>query len=95
MQLSVDADNGRFHQCLALAAKMKVEGINPDILTYNALLLACSRVGLSLEAWAIFDDMTLMGIRPDRSSFHHLLNVTVQQSVNACNDRITNFLLYP
>jgi pentatricopeptide repeat protein len=55
---------------------MKVEGIKPDIVTYNALLLAASRAGLSLHAWAIFDDMELMGIRPDPTSFYHLLNVT-------------------
>jgi pentatricopeptide repeat protein len=54
---------------------MKTEGVKPDINTYNYLLDAAASAGLAMEAWAIMDDMELMGIRPNRTSFHHLLNV--------------------
>jgi pentatricopeptide repeat protein len=54
---------------------MKDNGIKPDINTYNYLLDACSRVGMGTEAFAIFEDMQLVGIPPNRQTFHSLINV--------------------
>jgi pentatricopeptide repeat protein len=62
---------GALHQCI----QMRDEGIKPDIMTYHYLLSACSRAAMGSEAWAILEDMQLMGLKPDRQIFIYLLNV--------------------
>lgn len=55
---------------------MKDAGIKPDLATYNYLLDACGRAGLTTEAWASFEDMQSTGIAPDIQTMNHLLNVS-------------------
>jgi pentatricopeptide repeat protein len=69
------AAQGNFTEVLRLCAKMKSEGVMPDIMTYNSLISACARRTLHMEAWAIYDDMLAFGLRPDRETFHRLLQV--------------------
>lgn len=54
---------------------MKRKGVKPNLVIYNAMLEAAAEDGLWLDAWAILDDMLLMGIRPNAMSFNHLLHV--------------------
>jgi pentatricopeptide repeat protein len=75
LRLAKAADTGDFVLALKICRKMKEEGVTPNLAIFNNLLHACCQTGLSLETWAIFDDMDLMGIKPDRQSCHYLINV--------------------
>lgn len=61
---------------LRLAREMKAEGVKPDLTIYNALLACIAQEGLPLEARAVVDDMSAMGVPLDRQSYHHLLHVS-------------------
>lgn len=54
---------------------MKEEGLTADIIIYNNLLACVAEDCLVLEAWAIVEDMTSMGVAPDRHTFNHLIYV--------------------
>ena len=69
------ADKGDLPQCLRLATQMKVQGVKPDILTYNCLIRACGSDGLAKQATAIFEDMLAVGLQPERETFHSLFKV--------------------
>lgn len=75
MQMMDAADRGRYISCLEIAAKMKKEGVSPDYSTYSALIRAAARESAWLDAWAIFDDMLLLGFKPTTAIFNHLLHV--------------------
>lgn len=70
---------------LRLVREMKAEGVKPDLIIYNALLACIAQEGLPLEAWAVVDDMTAMGIPLDRQSYHHLLHVSPPLSDHAAH----------
>ncbi|KAF8650428.1 hypothetical protein AX16_005232 [Volvariella volvacea WC 439] len=53
---------------------MKLADMTPDLATYHALLYAAASSGLWLEAWAIFDDMVLLGLKPSIVTFNHLIH---------------------
>jgi pentatricopeptide repeat protein len=76
MQLGRAADDRHPHQALRIVLQMKENGVRPDIATYNHLLRALADEGMCAEAWAVAEDMQLMGINPDRSSCHYLMHVT-------------------
>jgi len=80
MQMMEAADRGKYHSCLAIAAKMKADSIRPDYSTYSALIQAAAREARWLDAWAIFDDMLLVGIKPTVAIFNHLLHAQRQRS---------------
>ncbi|KAG0693392.1 hypothetical protein DFH29DRAFT_964221 [Suillus ampliporus] len=61
---------------LRMCKEMKKEGVKPDIIIYNNLLACVAEDCQVLEAWAIVEDMTSMGIAPDRHTFHHLIHVS-------------------
>jgi pentatricopeptide repeat protein len=84
MQLMAAGERGQYASCLAIAAKMKKEGIPPDYSTYIALLQAAGRGAHWLDAWAIFDDMLLVGIEPTANIFNHLLHVCHPTSIVSC-----------
>jgi pentatricopeptide repeat protein len=75
LQLSRAAELGNITAAVSICAKMKEQGIAPDLTTYNWLLESCAAAGLPLEARAVFEDMSATGIQFDRSSMHHLLKV--------------------
>ena len=62
-------------EAFALAARMKEQGIIPNLITYNLLLEACQDAALVDEAWAVFEDMLAVGILPSHSTFQLLLQV--------------------
>ncbi len=72
-----------FNLCL----EMKEGGVKPNIVTYDQLLMMCAKNNATTEAWAIFEDMLCMGIRPQRETFHHLLLVSLLPL-----DEVTHFL---
>jgi pentatricopeptide repeat protein len=69
------ATQGRLMEILLLCTKMKSGGVTPDIMTYNSLIMACGKDALHVEAWAIYEDMLAFGLRPDRQTYHRLLQV--------------------
>ena len=75
--------NRRLIPMLRLVREMKAEGVKPDLIIYNSLLACIAHEGLPLEAWAVVDDMSAMGIPLDRQSYHHLLHVSATFSHRA------------
>jgi len=75
MQIMAASEARRLAECLAIAAQMKENHLKPDISTYNALMSAVSRDGNWLQAWAILDDMFLIGVKPTTTTFNHLIYV--------------------
>lgn len=76
------ADKGDLTGCLRLAAQMKVQGVKPDILTYNCLIRASGRDALAMQATAIFEDMLAIDLQPERETFHLLLKVCPSACIN-------------
>jgi hypothetical protein len=59
----------------ATAVKMKSQGIRPDLHTYLCLVQAAGLDCRSIDAVAILEDMTAMGVHPDTNFFNQLLKV--------------------
>ncbi|KAF8722156.1 hypothetical protein AX14_010006 [Amanita brunnescens Koide BX004] len=73
--LEVSSDvRSNFARCLEAAARLKLDGTPPDLRTYSALMTSASEAGLWKYAWAILDDMLLMGIKPTVEIFNHLIH---------------------
>ncbi|KAG2150956.1 hypothetical protein DEU56DRAFT_880543 [Suillus clintonianus] len=68
---------------LRMCREMKHEGVKPDIIIYNNLLACLAEDCHVVEAWAVVEDMTSMGIAPDRHTFNHLIHASrrLQSSV--------------
>ncbi|KAH7888710.1 hypothetical protein F5I97DRAFT_740900 [Phlebopus sp. FC_14] len=73
----------RLVPCLRLVAQMKKEGVQPSLVIYNSLLACIAEEALPLEAWAVVDDMTAMGLTPVRQSYHHLIHACRWSSINS------------
>ena len=71
------ADEGDLTRCLQLAARMKTQGVKPDVLTYHCLIRACGKEGLTNHAVAIFEDMLAAHLQPERETFHLLFKVSL------------------
>jgi len=54
---------------------MKMEGLTPDIVTYNLLMRAAAQSARITDAWAILEDMEAVGVQPTALTFNHLINV--------------------
>ncbi|KAF9446394.1 hypothetical protein P691DRAFT_794495 [Macrolepiota fuliginosa MF-IS2] len=74
IQLINQRPRRRLVPCLASAAEMKQKGVMPNLVIYNSMLEAAAEDGFWLDAWAILDDMLLMGVKPNAMSFNHLLH---------------------
>ncbi|KAF8161013.1 hypothetical protein B0H34DRAFT_795856 [Crassisporium funariophilum] len=74
MQMMAAANAGQSVSCLSSAAKMKAANITPDASTYNAIMSVTARDGNSLFSWAVLDDMLLVGVKPDTTTFTHLVH---------------------
>ncbi|KAG6876645.1 hypothetical protein C0992_012191 [Termitomyces sp. T32_za158] len=79
LQLAEEAELGHYSNVLEIAAKMKAHKIKPDITTYVALINAAASHRMWLDAWAIFDDMVAVGIKPNTDVFNRLI-----KAQNAC-----------
>lgn len=55
---------------------MKDAGVKPDHTTYDIMMRHAGAMNLSVEAWAIVEDMIAMGVRPTASTFGYLLSVS-------------------
>lgn len=75
-------------QVLRMCKEMKKEGVKPDIIIYNNLLACLAEDCHVLEAWAVVEDMSSMGIAPDRNTFHHLIHASRQLQSTAIWDII-------
>ncbi|KAI9060300.1 hypothetical protein FKP32DRAFT_1595693 [Trametes sanguinea] len=73
MQLATMMDYKQTNRALQLVRRMKEEGIEPDVTTYNNIIAACSHEKLMKEAHAVYADMLAMGIEPNRHTFHNLM----------------------
>ncbi|OJA18630.1 hypothetical protein AZE42_01776 [Rhizopogon vesiculosus] len=61
---------------LKMCKAMKEEGLQADIIIYNNMLSCLADDCLVIEAWAVLEDMTSMGIAPDRHTFNHLIHAS-------------------
>ncbi|THU95367.1 hypothetical protein K435DRAFT_779042 [Dendrothele bispora CBS 962.96] len=52
---------------------MKAEGIAPNLDTYNNLLRCLAYHHRAIDAWAILEDMILVGVQPDVHTFNYLI----------------------
>lgn len=75
LTISKLAARGKLTEALRMCAQMKAEGVQPDLLTYTSLIMACRADALHMEAWAIYEDMLGFGLSPDREIFHRLIQV--------------------
>lgn len=73
------ARQGDVALCLHFAADMKEAGVQPDVTTYNQLITAVATDNRDHDAWAIFDDMMFLGIKPNADTFHALLQAHKQK----------------
>lgn len=71
-----EATRRNYPACLEIAADMKAQGIRPDLTTYSSLMEATAHGGGWFEAWAILDDMLLVGVKPDINILNNLIYVT-------------------
>lgn len=76
IQLSRLVGLRRTADVFSTCGQMKQAGVLPNYTTYNLLLQTCEEMALHLEGLAVFEDMIAMGIRPDSTTFTHLLNVS-------------------
>ncbi|KAG6845406.1 hypothetical protein H0H87_009753 [Tephrocybe sp. NHM501043] len=67
------AEVGKYSEALLIAAKMKSQGIIPDVTTYSALMTAATHHRGWLDTWAIVDDMLAVGLKPDTNIFNALI----------------------
>ncbi|KAF5389447.1 hypothetical protein D9757_004288 [Collybiopsis confluens] len=58
---------------LSIVGEMKRQGVQPDKFTYYYLLRSMINNTRTSDAWAIFDDMLLVGITPDVGIFNVLI----------------------
>jgi len=77
------ADKGNLTQCIETAARMKTQGVKPNVLTYNCLIRACGKDGIWRHAIAIYEDMLTMGLQPERETFHLLFKVSLPARINS------------
>lgn len=65
---------GAPEQSVAQLSSMRVQGMLPDLLAYNAALSACAKAGKWQEALALYDDMRQAGeVAPDTWTLNALL----------------------
>lgn len=67
--------NRKFEEAFPLFEEMKVNGLQRDVRTYNAVLLACSHTGHVEKARQYMAQMLREGIRPNIYTFNTLLTV--------------------
>ena len=61
-----------------LSGKVPDDGIvHPDLTTYTTLIMASEKMGLFDKAWEIFQQMNQMGIKPDKKTYMHMMDVCV------------------
>jgi len=75
-------DRSRLTDAFQLCERMKAEGCQPSLATYNCLLSMCAQSAATTEAWAIFEDMIHMGVIPERETFHHLICASRPQEID-------------
>ncbi|KAG1809337.1 uncharacterized protein BJ212DRAFT_1379489 [Suillus subaureus] len=80
------ANSKKTVDALRMCGEMKKEGVKPDIIVYNNLLACLAEDCQTLEAWAVVEDMSSMGIAPDRNTFHHLIHASRRMQSTAMWD---------
>ena len=68
-------NKGRSRLVLQIAARMKEQGIEPDLETYLNILTALAADNYHTAAWATLKDMEALDIEPDVACFNQILQV--------------------
>jgi len=71
----VNSEKAGSPDALRMCKEMKERGLKADIIIYNNLLACLAEDCLVPEAWAVVEDMTSMGVTPDRHTYNHLIYV--------------------
>jgi pentatricopeptide repeat protein len=77
LDMAAKANIGAPGACFGLAAEMKLQGITPNITTYNTLLSALAQGAHAPAALAVLEDMLAVGVSPDTTSFNHIIDVDI------------------
>jgi len=67
--------SGQWQLAFSLLHRMKDEGIQPNIITYNSLLMTCANSNQLSSAHAVYGYMMQDGCQPDLTTFSTLLGV--------------------
>ena len=77
------AERGNLIQCIKTTTQMKTQGVKPNVHTYNCLIRACEKDALAKHASAIYEDMLIMGLQPERETFHFLFKVSLPARIDS------------
>ena len=53
---------------------MLQQGLQPDVITYSALITACEKGGMAERALQVFDKMLQQGLQPDVITYSALIH---------------------
>ena len=65
---------GDFHMSLAALGKIWQDNLQPNVITYNALISACGKGRMVEVALQLFDDMRQHGVQPDVITYNALIS---------------------
>ncbi|KAK6133946.1 hypothetical protein DH2020_032304 [Rehmannia glutinosa] len=72
-----------FHECCRIAFDEKVDFMKPDLVACNAALECyCREVESVVDAEKVFDKMSVLGVRPDKTSFGLLAYLYAVKGLN-------------
>eukprot|EP00268_Persea_americana_P020906 TRINITY_DN20957_c0_g1_i2.p1 TRINITY_DN20957_c0_g1~~TRINITY_DN20957_c0_g1_i2.p1 ORF type:complete len:1048 (+),score=191.76 TRINITY_DN20957_c0_g1_i2:99-3242(+) len=73
---------GKMEDVLELLHLMRVEGLKPDIITYNTMLAGYAKMGQKDKAFDLFSEMGQVGLKPNIVSLNVLISGFQQQGLS-------------
>ncbi len=72
---------GYYLQSFDYYEEMVARGIQPDLLTYNALMVGCARYGDVSNAQLLFNQLPAVGIEPNEFTYATLIDAVASSQV--------------